>query len=71
MNADPNDLVPIARAPALFASRPCVQTIRNWINDGIKGRRLRAVRIGVKIYISRGAAADFILRMDGGRVGAR
>jgi hypothetical protein len=62
---DPTDYITPAQASELAQFRLTAQTIRNWVNRGIEGRRLPALRLGPrKILIQRGQFLDFVAAMQ-------
>jgi hypothetical protein len=60
--SDPQNLVPLKLVPGLVPGSPCVDTIRNWIAPGVRGRVLPAYMRGGRIFVDPADVAAFITR---------
>lgn len=46
--------------------RPNISTVFRWVQKGVKGVRLRALRVGARIFISRDAIGEFLDALNAG-----
>lgn len=58
-------LVRITRASEHFPSRPHLATLFRWVQKGVKGHRLEAVRVGAIWHTSIEAIARFLAALNG------
>lgn len=62
--AELKDLIPLTEVPKLLPRRGGkkvhIKTVRRWVLKGLKGRRLRAVRVGGRYYVSKACLHEFL-----------
>ena len=59
-DSNKNEALPIAEAAQKLPNPPCVHTVRRWIKDGVRGRRLEGNLIGGRWYVTGEALEKFI-----------
>src|SRR5262245_58647379 len=63
-----NELIPLTEACRLLPKRngrhPSLASLRRWAASGIRGKRLRAARVGGRYYTTREWLEQFILTTD-------
>ena len=55
-------LIPFRDADVLFpdGARPSRQQLHRWASHGTRGRKLRTVRVGARLYTTASAVAEFL-----------
>ena len=55
-----DDLIPLDEARHVIPGEPHLVTIRRWVASGVRGTRLKTVKVGNRVYTTRAAIPQFV-----------
>jgi len=71
MIAEKETLLTMHSAAAEFPNPPSQTTLYRWATDGIRGVKLRTIRVGGRKFISREAIEEFISALNPGEAASQ